>query len=108
MILLDIFTQFNILKNTYNNPKYNYKYNNNHLSINKKLVSNLQPYIDNYEDIRNRNILRKKMNLLYIDTNDSNYTVEANKLFKFNAFVICCITFFCIIPIRRYYSTSVI
>ncbi len=121
MILFDIFTK---LKNTYQNRYQNSYQYNTHLKFNKNLVSNMPPlFLDKYADIRKKTILQKKIKDLYIDTNDTcdtndtndtNDTCETNDTSKvitysgFNVFFYCCISFFVIIPIRKYYLTHLV
>jgi hypothetical protein len=111
MLLFDIFTKLNNLKNqkqhTYQNG---YKYNTN-LKINRNLVSNMPPlFSDKYADIHNKIILQKKIKHLFLDTDE---TSNASKVITFsgsgfNAFIYCCISFFVIIPIRKYYLTYLV
>ena len=112
MLLFDIFTKLNTLKNqkqkqNQNTNQNGYKYNTN-LKITKNLVSNMPPlFSDKYADIHNKIILHNKIKDLFLKTSE---TSNASKVIPysgsgFHAFIFCCISFFVIIPIRKYYLT---
>jgi len=113
MLLFDIFTKLNNLKNQKQNTNQNgYKYNTN-LKITKNLVSNMPPlFSDKYADIHNKIILHKKIKDLFLKPGKTSNTTKAmtfsgfnDPCFGFHAFIFCCISFFVIIPIRKYYLT---
>ena len=111
MLLFDIFTKLNTLKNQKQNTYQNgYKYNTN-LKITKNLVSNMPPlFSDKYADIHNKIILHKKIKDLFLKTGETSNTSKVMTLSGsgFHAFIYCCISFFLIIPIRKYYLTYLV
>lgn len=106
MLLFDIFTKLNTLKNTKQNTYQNgYNYNTN-LKITKNLVSNMPPlFSDKYADIRNKIMLQKKIKDLCLYKGETSNTSKIIPYSGsgFHAFIFCCISFFVIIPIRKYY-----
>ena len=106
MLLFDIFTKLNTLKNQKQNTYQNgYKYNTN-LKINKNLVSNMPTlFLDKYADIRNKIMLQKKIKDLFPDTGETetSNTSEVLTYSGFNTFIFCCVTFFLFLPIQKYY-----
>lgn len=108
MLLFDIFTKLNTQKqHTYQNG---YKYNTN-FKINRNLISNMPPlFSDKYADIHNKIILQKKIKDLFLDTRETSNTSKVMTYSEtgFNVFIYCCISFFVIIPIRKYYLTYLV